>query len=374
VLQVSRAVIRGGFDYHAEIARAYVERGAQVCSVFQRGQMPAQKKAAFPGRVICLDAARRSFYKKPAWLTLALWKAVRGTPQDLAVCHHLTPARAVHLLLRAGLVRKAALVVHDYDYFDPADKHGGRRNRFLVNALRYRWSLVGVSESICSNIRAQVPGLAEGRCRVIHNAIDADALQHRLLSRDEARRDLQLQPDDFVFGTVGRLVEFKAHDDLIAAFAQTCRLMPKARLIIIGRGPLESTLRTQVAAAGLQDRVLIHGFLDDAARYMKAFDTFVLPSRHEPFGLVLLEAMVSQVPVLASDSGAPGEILAADAALFPTGDRAALGAQLLETYRRTPEELEAWGLAGYQRARECFALGGYRAAYAQLLAAETGAI
>jgi glycosyltransferase involved in cell wall biosynthesis len=317
--------------------------------------------------VICLDASRRKRFKSTGWLTLALWKALRGRPQDLAVCHHMTPARAVHPLVRIGLVKQAVLVVHDFDYFDPTEKHGRRRNRFLARALRYPWRLVGVSQAICRNVRAQLAALPVERCRVIHNAIDADALECRQLPRDQARQTLGLKQDDFVFGTVGRLVGFKAHDDLIDAFAQAHHDMPKARLIIIGRGPLESSLKKQLATAGLQDRVRIHGFLDDAARYMTAFDVFVLPSRHEPFGLVLLEAMVSRVPLIASDSGAPREVLDAEAHLFPCGDRAALAQQMREAYRQTSAERTRLGQLGYDRAHDAFSLTAYRAAYAALL-------
>jgi glycosyltransferase involved in cell wall biosynthesis len=170
-----------------------------------------------------------------------------------------------------------------------------------------------------------------------------------------------------VFGTVGRLVAFKAHGDLIDAFGRVEREMPDARLIIIGRGPLEAELKARVAAAGLQGRVLIHGFLDDAARYMTAFDAFVLPSRHEPFGLVLLEAMISRVPVTASDSGAPGEVLDQKGLLFPSGDPATLAQRLLTIYRATPAERAQLAQDGYERARGHFSLRGYRSAYADLL-------
>ena len=367
VLQVSRSVIDGGFDYHAEIARAFAERGAEVCTVFQRGRLSVEKRRAFPGSVVCLDASQRRRFKHTPWFTLALWRALRGRPHDLAVCHHMTPARAVHPLLRAGRVGQAVLVVHDHDYFDPRDKHGQRRQRFLARAMRYPWRLVGVSEAICNNVRAQYAALPPERCRVIHNAIDADGLQRRQLARANARAALGLGPEDFVFGTVGRLVAFKAHSDLIDAFGRVEGEMPDARLIIIGRGPLEAELKARVAAAGLQGRVLIHGFLDDAARYMTAFDAFVLPSRHEPFGLVLLEAMISRVPVTASDSGAPGEVLDQKGLLFPSGDPATLAQRLLTIYRATPAERAQLAQDGYERARGHFSLRGYRSAYADLL-------
>ena len=150
--------------------------------------------------------------------------------------------------------------------------------------------------------------------------------------------------------------------------------MPKAGLIIIGRGPREAALRQQIAEAGLKGRVHLQGFVDDAARYMKAFDVFVLPSRHEPFGLVLLEAMVARLPIIASDSGAPVEVLPPSAALFPTGDRGVLAARLLQAYQTAPSALARMGLEGYRRVGESFALKDYRAAYAGLLAPVQGGV
>lgn len=367
VLQVSRAVIDGGFDYHADIAQGLAARGAEVLSVFQRGIMPAERVRVFPGRVLCLDARRRRRYKQVALFALRLWQATGGAVMDLALCHHLTPARAVDLLVRAGRVRRPHLIVHDYDYFDPQDREGGRRGRFLSSAVRRGWRVIGVSQAICDNVREQVPGVAADACRAIHNAIDVDALERSLLSREAARADLGLGPGDFVFGTIGRLVPFKAHDDLIQAYSDVCQQMPGSRVMIIGRGPLQEPLEQQVQALGLGGRVLIHGFLDQAARYLPAFDAFVLPSRHEPFGLVLPEAMTARLPVIASDSGGPREILPPELSLVPIGDRQALASRLLQLYQAPAEERARIAAAGYMRVREGFHIEAYRAAYGALL-------
>jgi len=367
VLQVSRSVIEGGFDYHAEIARGFVDLGADVVTVFQRGRMAPARKAAFPGAVMCLEAERRRVYKRSLGLAWALWRTIRRRPYDLAVCHHLTPARAVGYLLRARRVRRAQLVVHDYDYFDASDKHGRYRNAFLASAMRGSWGVIGVSRAICANVRAQVPAVTEDRCQVIHNAVDLEGLEKAAVTREQARSVLGLDPAAFVIGTVGRLVEFKAHDDLIAAFSRVYSEMPQAHLSIVGRGPLEMELRAQVRALGLEHRVSIHGFVDNAARYMSAFDVFVLPSHKEPFGLVLLEAMAARLPIIASDSGATGEILPAEGVLFRDGDRSALSLCLRDLYEASAGVRRAMGEAGHRRAHDAFSLEGYRAAYGSLL-------
>jgi glycosyltransferase involved in cell wall biosynthesis len=370
VLQVSRSVIDGGFDYHVEIARAISHRGAQILSVFQRGLMPEGRSSEFPGRVVCLDAQRRRRYKHVPIFALRLWREVQRKPIDLALCHHLTPARAVDLLVRGGRVRRPHLIVHDYDYFDPADRDGRSRGRFLRSILKRGWRVIGVSQAICDNVRAQVPEVPAAACLTIRNGIDVDGLEAALVSRQSARKTLGLTAESFVFGTIGRLVPFKAHEDLLEAFASVHAQMPDSRLVIIGRGPLQGHLEQRVRALGLEGSALVHGFLDQAARHLRAFDVFVLPSRHEPFGLVLPEAMTARLPVIACDSGGPREILPPEQTLVATGDRRALAQRLLELFRASPAERAALAESAYQRVREHFRIEAYRAAYAALLDGE----
>lgn len=366
-LQVSRSVVEGGFDYHAEIARGLVERGAELVSVFQCGRMDLAQERAFPGRIVYLDAQRRRRFKRLPWLSLKLWQQTAGGEQEVAICHHLPAARAVDWLVRTGRVRCPYLVVHHHNYFDPTDKEGRERGRFLHSALGRGWRVIGVSQAISDNICETVPPAREGACLTIHNAIDADALERHLLTRPQARERLGLPPDAFVFGSIGRLVPFKAHEELLEAFARAHDRMPGSRLIVIGRGPLEEQLRRRVTELGLQGKARIHGFLDQAAHYLRAFDVFVLPSHHEPFGLVLPEAMTARIPIIASDSGASLEIVPPEAAIFRTGDEQGLIDALLALFRASPEARAQWAETGYRRVRSAFRIADFRRAYGDLL-------
>lgn len=76
-----------------------------------------------------------------------------------------------------------------------------------------------------------------------------------------------------------------------------------ARYIIIGEGELKEKLQAFIVEKGLESRVFLTGFMDNASRYLKAFDAFVLPSFSEAFGYVIIEAGMAGVPVIASNVG-----------------------------------------------------------------------
>lgn len=147
------------------------------------------------------------------------------------------------------------------------------------------------------------------------------------------RTQLQLQEDACLIGYIGRLVSEKGIDDLLHAAAQTHR----TRLLVVGSGPEEGTLRQLAHKLGLGDRCQFQPSVpyDRVAGVLSALDLLVLPSRttshwKEQFGRVLVEAMACEVAVVGSDSGAIPEVIGSSGSIFPEGDRAALAAVLQE--------------------------------------------
>ena len=109
---------------------------------------------------------------------------------------------------------------------------------------------------------------------------------------------------------VGRLIEQKDHATLLRAFALVRHAVPQARLAILGSGPLEDVTRALVEELGLVDAVTLPG-RTDIRDWLDRANVFVHTSRWEGFGIVLLEAMLAGLPVVATRVSAVPEVVAA---------------------------------------------------------------
>jgi glycosyltransferase involved in cell wall biosynthesis len=145
------------------------------------------------------------------------------------------------------------------------------------------------------------------------------------------RAELGASEDEYLIGAVGRLAHSKGFDLLIEAFERVA--LPAARLAILGDGRERRRL-TRLAGP----KVSLMGFRGDVKDYYQAFDLFVSPSRREPLGRVVLEALDAGVPVLATATDGPAELLARYGGdLVPVDDIEALAARLRHHYgARTP--------------------------------------
>jgi glycosyltransferase involved in cell wall biosynthesis len=156
-------------------------------------------------------------------------------------------------------------------------------------------------------------------------------------------------------GYVGRLVPEKGVDLFVDALAQ----LPGVQGVIAGAGPEREALEKRAAERGVAERVRFTGVLapDDAEKMIGSLDVMVLPSRTRPnwseqFGRVLIEAMASDVAVVAADSGAIGEVCGDGAFLFPEDDLAAFTATIARAL--APMEGAALRARGLRRVRECY--------------------
>lgn len=201
--------------------------------------------------------------------------------------------------------------------------------KLFARAFRKRLHLLAVSDAVREDIRANLPGWPDDRILTLHNRIDVQAVCTGQVERDEARRVLQLPNDAWVVANVGRLHPDKDQATLIEGFAKALpTLPPSSLLVIMGTGRLESALKAQVERLQISDRVVFTGQVADARRYFKAFDVFALSSDHEPFGMVLLEAMAAGNMLVCSDCGGGPEVVGDTGMLYPFGNSEELAAAL----------------------------------------------
>ncbi|HVZ29740.1 MAG TPA: glycosyltransferase [Asticcacaulis sp.] len=129
-----------------------------------------------------------------------------------------------------------------------------------------------------------------------------------------------------VIGALGRLHEVKRFDLLLKSAGMLRQRGYDFALKIAGDGPERETLKAMVAEYGLSDNVEFCGWAADPKAFLSGLDLFVLSSRSEGFGLVVIEAMAAGVPVVASDIEGPRDILKAGSLgkLFESGNAVAL--------------------------------------------------
>lgn len=143
----------------------------------------------------------------------------------------------------------------------------------------------------------------------IYNGISPKSAKIAEPDVEKFRHKFGLTKTDIVIGTVGSLNPAKDTATLVQAFARVADKWLKAKLVIIGTGPLKRELTNLVKKLKLEDKVIFAGVVDDILPALNAFNLFVLPSLSEAFGLTLLEAMKAEVPIVASRVGGIPEII-----------------------------------------------------------------
>lgn len=165
------------------------------------------------------------------------------------------------------------------------------------------------------------------RFHVIHNGISSIDF----LSKEKAREILAPKSTSTTWiGTIAELHPTKGLDVLIDAFALLAAKDPSPILVIMGGGEEESRLRGSIERQGLSERIVLTGFVNNAQTYLSALDVFVLPSRSEALGYVLLEAGLAGLPAIGTRVGGIPEVLedGVTGLLVPPGDPHALAAAL----------------------------------------------
>lgn len=230
-----------------------------------------------------------------------------------------------------------------------------RGRRLFANFHRKRLRLLGVSNAVRDDIRARLPAWPADHIETLYNRIDVAAVQREQVLREDARASLGLPETAWVVGNVGRLHPDKDQATLIRGFAQALPQLPADSLLaIMGSGRLEASLKALAAELGVAAQVHFLGQVPNARRYFKAFDIFALTSDHEPFGMVLLEAMAAGVPLICSDCGGGREVVEDVGMLFPLGDGRALADRLAGLAGWTAEQRSRCGQEMVQREHALF--------------------
>lgn len=182
----------------------------------------------------------------------------------------------------------------------------------LIIKLAYWLTMVLCDKTIAvsENLKERVLGwpYISNKITVIHNGVKEIDFYEKLEARQKISEiNPKIDTEKFLVGTIAELHPIKGLDILIDAVKEINDT--DAQFVIIGEGQIREKLEKQIKDLGLENKVILLGFLDNAAKHLKAFDLFVLPSRSEALALVILEAGLAEVPVVASRVGGIPEII-----------------------------------------------------------------
>ncbi|WP_324708448.1 glycosyltransferase [Pseudomonas fragi] len=299
-------------DCARQYASLFAGTGYKVTTVFLTGAAdPDVAAGCASDEVIFLEFSSKAIRGLKLGAIARLRKIAASRNFSFCIAHRFKPIYVA--LLATGLP-----VIGVHHAFGDYER---RSRKLFAHLFRKRLSLLGVSDAVRDDMRKCLPKWPTGRINTLYNRIDIDAVQAGQLSGTPAREALELSVDGFIVGNVGRLHPDKDQATLIRGFAKALPGLPAdSQLVIMGKGRLEQSLKALAAELGIEGQVLFLGQVPDARRYFRAFDVFALSSDHEPFGMVLLEAMAAGVPLLATACGGAKEVVEGVGILFPLGD------------------------------------------------------
>lgn len=189
---------------------------------------------------------------------------------------------------------------------------------------------------------------------VIPTGVEIEKFQS---AKPACREQYGLNNDDIILVSVAHLVPVKGHPDLINAFAIVKDELPNLKLLLIGDGEPDyvQELKNLVKHLGLQGRVIFGGKSDNVPSILKMCDGKVLATRREAFGAALVEAMAAGLPVIATRSGGPEEIVVNGETgwLVDAGKPEAL-AEAIRDFYNNPYKRRRFGQAGFHRAQKFY--------------------
>lgn len=342
-------------DCARQYASLFEGSGYKVTTVFLTGKADPQVAAGCASdEVLFLEFSSKAVRGLKLGAIAALRKIAAARDFSFCIAHRFKPIYVA--LLGTGLP-----VIGVHHAFGDYQRSG---RRLFANLFRKRLSLLGVSDAVRDDMRRCLAQWPAERIQTLYNRIDVQGLQASLVPRDEARHALGLPPQAWIAGNVGRLHPDKDQATLLRGFAEALPGLPAgARLAILGEGRLEAALKAQAAQLGIAGQVDFLGQVPNARRYFQAFDVFALSSDHEPFGMVLLEAMVAGVPLLATACGGALEVVEGVGVLFPLGDAGQLAQGLKHMAGLDASQRQACAEHMLQRLHERFSDQAVREAF-----------
>jgi len=336
VLTIARALDRSRFDM-------------DVFCIHEAGEIQGElTRLGIRVKLLKIWDYRRRFLQYSGVKTLRLAARLREGRYDVVHTHIFQADAAGRVAARVAGVPVVVKSLHNMGRWK-------KPYQVAVDRLLGEWTDAVVC---CSEYQREVASAQEhfsdGKAVTIHHGVDVRLFPARV-DRASLRTSLGLKPGWTTVGTVGRTVEEKGHAYLLEAVPQILRVHPRVQFLIVGDGPLRQKLEARLAGTPHREHVCFAGARLDIPEMLAVMDVFAFPSLSEGFGIAVIEAMASSLPVVASRIRPLTEIVieGQTGVLVPPDDAAALGSALNHLIAH-PEVAASLGRRGRQIVEQQF--------------------
>jgi len=244
------------------------------------------------------------------------------------------------------------------------------------HVVAYKWvnrrvqKIVVVSDSIKRLVISE-EGVPEEKIAVIYNGIHLSP-NNGSQTKNLTKKDIKAKEDDIVIMHVANLTPVKGHAHLLQAMARMLPECPKAKLVLVGEGPLRGQLTEMVEQLSLTGHVVFLGKREDARQLLDMADICVLPSLSEGMSNSILEYMAAGKPVVATRVGGNPELVDdGRTGILIDKENSEQLAQALKSLVNAPLKRVEMGRNGYEKAKNKFTMPAMVSAYTNLFTGMT---
>lgn len=211
-----------------------------------------------------------------------------------------------HLGSTAAIYLKVA---KKYGVYTIAHSHssGGIKNikGLLYNIMSYNTRYIADYFFSCSQVagkdRFGTKVLHSSNYRVLHNAIDTNLFRYNIEIRNRVREEFNIQQNQLILGHIGRFTREKNHVFVLEIMAELLKRNPSTMLLMIGDGPLRTSIQKRAGELGIEKSVIFTGVRSDVNCLIQGMDVFVFPSLYEGLPVTLIETQTSGLPCIMSN-------------------------------------------------------------------------
>ncbi|MCK8816303.1 glycosyltransferase family 4 protein [Natroniella sulfidigena] len=245
-------------------------------------------------KIISLDAKKKIDIK--TWLKLK--RLIKKESFDIIHTHHHLTGLIARVL---NFFSSSSIKIHSF---------GNRYDSFSVLArLAHNltfWledGMISVSRGVRKSFNKLEEFLIKDKSYIVYNGVDIEKIEHTKVDKQLEKKKLRNKADEFLIGSIGRLIPQKNQKTLIEAFARVKKSNSGVKLVIIGKGRLEEDLKQFATELGVLEDIIFTGYIERKKVYkiLYSLDLFVMTSLWEGFSAVVLQAMATNNPLILTD-------------------------------------------------------------------------